>query len=102
MLLKRAARAAGIEVEYSESERAFLRSRPVSCDRVKWNPLHNNGDALELAVFVGAGIDITNDAVCVTTGKTKNKKVVIKAGVGYELVPLTRLAIVQAAAALAE
>lgn len=46
-LLELAAKAEGHDVEFHESGLVFLGSR---FDDLLWNPLHNDGDALRLAV----------------------------------------------------
>jgi hypothetical protein len=62
-LLKRAARAAGIEHPGGDHSR-YDDGRLWDCDALRWwNPLHDDGDALRLAIKLGISIRIYGDEV---------------------------------------
>jgi hypothetical protein len=58
-LLELAAKAVGLECEWSEDEKTMLcgyTDHSLNADGWYWNPLKNDGDALRLAVRLNIGI----------------------------------------------
>ena len=99
-LLELAAKAAGVDYVYNSRDplgRMWFKGGGV------WDPLHNDGDALRLAVKLGMTVNIENDieTTCATAGWSNGR--MLPDGVAAELhdddpYAATRKAIVRAAA----
>jgi len=91
-LLELAAKAAGVEVIWNSLCDCFLRSEP-GVGSVSWSPLTDDGDALRLAVKLGAGLNTSHPkTLCFSTAND-----VIESH-GSDPYAATRRAIVRAAA----
>ena len=94
-LLERAARAAGIAVEWHVGCGDAL-ALQMPCTRLYWNPLNDDGDALRLAVEFRIHLQPDDTHIWATT----LTETVIQS-IGDDRLAATRRAIVRAAAALA-
>jgi hypothetical protein len=103
-LLELAAKAAGFAfaVYQEESERCFVYVKPNGDSRkpIFWNPLHDDGAALRLAVKLGIQIEFGDGVVWANAGACR----VAPGSILYHGDPLTatRYAIVSAAALIGE
>lgn len=99
-LLELAAKAAEIKLNIgqgSKEEGSWI--WPINVDTGKdWDPLTDDGDALRLAVKLGISIDTRGNAVCVIS--QDGAHVALESAKGNEALPITRSAIVRAAAAI--
>jgi hypothetical protein len=92
-LIERAARAAGILIEYNWH---FFDVTDPSDHKI-WNPLTNDGDALRLAVKLGLQVTLYDGAVSAgIPGEGEQQEEIDDVDYAY---PATRRAIVRAAAA---
>lgn len=103
-LLELAAKAAGlnvkmIEVDQDDNFSGLIVGRRGTKERVWWNPLKSNGDALRLAVALRLLID-TDYNDCVAAGCCQLDEVLEP--IGNDRLAATRRAIVRAAAAIGE
>ena len=90
-LLELAAKAAGIPLKPDFAERYDY----YMSDRLMWNPLTDDGDALRLAVKLGLTVYQWSDEVCVCNEKGTVNENVARVG---DIYGATRRAIVRAAA----
>lgn len=96
-LLEAAAKAAGHGVEFDDaSGLVFMDTKFTG---VLWNPLHNDGDALRLAVALRLELDIHHTGIAVRT--PDGHKMLVYAEEQPDAYAATRRAIVRAAAAMA-
>lgn len=104
-LLEAAAKAAGIEVRWHENWQCFVRVKPFNTDnpptgageRLVWLPLHDDGDALRLAVELNIHITISEFHRTVCHQGDYFRSIVEH---GTDKRAATRRAIVEAAAAI--
>ncbi len=95
-LLEAAARAAGMNTRDLGDDRGLY---VVGGSGLPWNPLHDDGDALRLAVKLR--LDIWNQGFEVRIlGEKLNARINEASTMGYDLETATRRAIVRAAASI--
>ncbi len=105
-LLELAAKAAGIEAQYSDNCGDFSIGKPYSRGEVRWNPLTFDGDALRLAIGLGLDVDVHRQeptggvAVVEVRGYVPRRLLVTEPATdnGETLLAATRRAITRAAA----
>lgn len=96
-LLKKAAKAAGIDAQFEPCNGdAIVLANPRGFD-IYWNPLTDDGDALRLAVALRISLDMLTYIVDATTGT-----VMCHEPWGDDHCAATRRAIVRAAAAMSD
>lgn len=107
-LLELAAKAAGYDVRFELDSSGDYRPRVVSriyiqgfLDR-EWDPIHDDGDALRLAVILDMSIEVNrvDEVVTVISGYSGEHRAVEM--LGDCMFAATRLAIVRAAASIGE
>ena len=103
-LLELAARAAGLDLVFSEYHNACVSPSNPKADRARWNPLTDDGDALRLAVKLCLRIWTDGTGVVVESSgypahSHEYELAINNAGGIYSA---TRRAIVRAAAAIGE
>lgn len=107
-LLEKAAKAAGIEVEWDDEEFAdlravsegmFLKGKRSPDNSKYWNPLTDDGDALRLAVKLRIRVEWWKNGVEASHPKLQNTAIYETEDDPYST---TRRAIVRAAAAIGE
>ena len=94
-MLKFAAKAAGIDVQWDCPERGMMMLTPNGTDTMTWNPITDDGDAFRLAVELRLEIGFPSLAIVWSFGR--NSKVCREMYTGDPLAA-TRRAIVRAAA----
>lgn len=105
-LLELAAKAVGIDAQYSDNCGDFSIGKPYSRVEVRWNPLTFDGDALRLAVKLGMDVDVhrqepTGGVAGVEVRGYVYRRILVTepaADNGHALEVATRRAIVRAAA----
>lgn len=108
-LLEKAAKAAGIQVKWKDSD-PFHLSHMVHANGIAWNPLDDDGDALRLAVklrisliheqqYIGGPVLDIMEATCPAhKNGVRHVEAIILNELGSDEAADTRRAIVQAAA----
>lgn len=105
-LLELAAKAAGYKVRWHEVWQCFVHAEPFNTDnpptpagqRLVWVPLHDDGDALRLAVKLGLSVTIFDDAVGIGCRELPDGQKYEETPLGDDPCATTRQAIVRAAA----
>lgn len=94
-LLEMAARAAGIEAQYSDNCGDFSIGKPYSREEVIWNPLTDDGDALRLAAVLEVEVSLGQCGGIVYKRRPMKESI---EEISEDYMAAIRLAIVRAAA----
>lgn len=106
-LLELAAKAAGLNVkgEWVDDDDKFTHlniGKKFTNERMKWNPLTDDGDALRLAVKINLSADFFDDTISVGYTPNDNECDQVHEFVGTNPYAATRRAIVRAAAEISK
>jgi len=96
-LLEAAAKAAGIELE-EVIEKGVDAGRAVKPEGIWWSPLHDDGEALRLAVKLNLSTDVFVDVIIVVYTTNDIQCDHVEEPVGTDPLAATRRAITRAAA----
>ena len=102
-LLELAAKAAGIRLEWigdTSFDCTKLKAGKPTCKGALWMPLHDDGDALRLAVAVSIRIEPKGFAKCRVWADSTEHQVIMSEKLGDDPYAATRRAITRAAAAI--